>query len=347
MTKSKNKMKKPYDLKFQDKVMNSKFDLCKNFLYFLIAPLIIMLVGIILVSTVGFNIGTDFSGYSTFRVYVNSQNDFGENFASYDLDNAEDYKAVKSIIENTFDAQNLDIVSYKVTTMNIDDYLVIDGQAIEIDFVNTVSSENRQLQNENLREGILTAFGYQNDYPLAVSTVDYVQPMQSFNYIIALLAGIVFAIVVSMIYLSIRYNAYAFVSTIMICAIDILSVLSLLLIFRVVVSMTIGIIVLSTLILSLLNIFAHYSKMKYNIRTDKFAEKRAIRVSELSAKELLVKKTIIYICLILFSIIMIAISVPAVRQVGLGLLISVIVTYYTSTFILPAFVGTIYKQKKN
>ena len=87
--------------------------------------------------------------------------------------------------------------------------------------------------------------------------------------------------------------------------------------------------------------------MKYNIRTDKFAEKRTIKVSELSAKEFLVKKTIMYICLILFSIIMIAISVPAVRQVGLGLLISVIVTYYTSTFILPAFVGTIYKQKKN
>ena len=347
MTKNKNKMKKPYDLKLQEKVVNSRFNLSKKFIYFLIVPLIFILVGIVLVSTIGFNLGTDFSGYSTFRVYVNSQDDYGENFASYNLENAEDYKIVKNIIENTFKSQNLEIVSYKVTTMNIDDYLVIDGQAIEIDFVNTVSSENRKLQNDNLREGILTAFGYQNDYPLSVSTVDYIEPMQSFNYIIALLASIVFAIAISMIYLSIRCNTYAFISTLMLCAVDILSVLSLLLICRIQVSMTIGIIVLTTLILSLINLFIHYSKMKYNIKTDKYAEKSKIKVSEFSAKELFVKKTISYLCLILFSIIMIAISVPAVRMVGLGLLISLVVTYYTSTFILPVFAGTIYKQKKN
>ena len=85
MTKTKNKMQ------LNQKIINSKFNITKNFLYFLIVPAVIILVGIILLCTVGFNLGTDFTGSSTFKVYVNNENTLGEEIASYNLDNKDDY----------------------------------------------------------------------------------------------------------------------------------------------------------------------------------------------------------------------------------------------------------------
>ena len=56
-----NKMKA-----LNQKIVSSKFNITKNFLYFLIVPAVLLIVGIILLSTVGFNLGTDFTGKSTF-----------------------------------------------------------------------------------------------------------------------------------------------------------------------------------------------------------------------------------------------------------------------------------------
>ncbi len=335
-------MKKPIDVKLQEKFLNSKLDICKNFLYFIIAPLILMLVGIILISTVGFNLSNQLTGYSTFTIYVNNENNFGENIASYDLNNTKDYEKVKNLIEDTLSNQGIKISSYRTATMNIDDYLVINGQAVQVDFANTLGKDKINEQNQTLKDSLLVAFGY-NDYTQAVSDIDYIQPIQTFDYVIALLAGIVFALVASMLYISLRYNKLAFIPMLMIVFLDLLTVLSLILICRIVVSLNIGVVLLTTLCLSLFNIFYLYSKLKYNIKTDKYSHTNLKDIVNSTSKEIFIKKSIIYIWLILFFIIFIAISVPGVRYVALGILISLIVTLYNSSFVLPSIVATIYK----
>ena len=53
-------------------IEKSKFNYCKNLKWFLIAPIAIILVGIILFSTIGFNLGLDFTGGSVLTVYSNN-----------------------------------------------------------------------------------------------------------------------------------------------------------------------------------------------------------------------------------------------------------------------------------
>ena len=55
-----------------DTIANSKFDYCKNLKWILIAPAVIILIGIILFSTIGFNLGLDFTGGSVLTVYSNN-----------------------------------------------------------------------------------------------------------------------------------------------------------------------------------------------------------------------------------------------------------------------------------
>ena len=66
MTKYKKKSKFSLD----DKIQNSKFNYCKNLKWFLIAPIAIVLVGIIILSTLGFNLGIDFTGGSNMTIFV-------------------------------------------------------------------------------------------------------------------------------------------------------------------------------------------------------------------------------------------------------------------------------------
>ena len=67
---------------------------------------------------------------------------------------------------------------------------------------------------------------------------------------------------------------------------------------------------------------------------------------ELTAKEMTLKKSIIYIALFIISAVFSILAVEGVREVALGIMIALIVTYYNSQFILPSLWATIFKTKK-
>ena len=54
-------------------VENSKFDYCKNLKWLLIAPALIIFVGIIILSTIGFNLGIDFTGGTILQYTVDKK----------------------------------------------------------------------------------------------------------------------------------------------------------------------------------------------------------------------------------------------------------------------------------
>ena len=67
-----NKFKSLKKFSLDNKIENSKFDFCKNLKWFLIAPLLIILIGIVLLCTLGFNLGLDFTGGTNITIYIHS-----------------------------------------------------------------------------------------------------------------------------------------------------------------------------------------------------------------------------------------------------------------------------------
>ena len=81
-------------LMFDNKIKNSNLKISKNFLYYMIAPIVILLVGLILICTVGFNGGADLRGASTFTIYANAEGAYGQPSAQYDINKDGEFDAL-------------------------------------------------------------------------------------------------------------------------------------------------------------------------------------------------------------------------------------------------------------
>ena len=102
-----NKNFKRYSM--DNMLKNSRFDFCKNLKWFIIPPIVIIIVGIILMCTIGFNLGLDFTGGSVIKVYANAEEKI-EDSEIYHIDsNNEDYNAMRVKIEEVLKENGLSI----------------------------------------------------------------------------------------------------------------------------------------------------------------------------------------------------------------------------------------------
>ena len=328
------------------KIISSKFNITKNFLYFLIIPAIILIVGIVLVSVVGFHYGTDFTGESVVKIYVNNENRFGEDIASYDLTNQADIDAVYDKIDIVLNDNGLAIDSFRITNMTIEDYLVTNGQAVEVTYQNLSNDiDSITALNNDIRQSLITAFGYSN-YEDAVSNIDYSPSSADFTWITGTVACIVFGYLVMACYLAFRNNPSIFLVGILQIAIDIFMTLGLILIFRLTINLSLSIILLSTFMLSVFNLIYYYFKLKSNIRSGRFEKVKNSEIANATIKEITLNRVVLYLVIFVIAILFSVIAVEGVREVALGIMISLLTTFYTSQFLLPSICSVFYKDRK-
>lgn len=343
---TKNKIS--FDQKLESKLISSNWKISKNFIYYMIAPLLILLIAIILVCTVGFNLGTDFTGGSTFKLYVNNEAMLGneeDNLKVYNLENKEDYNEVYNKVKTILNKNGLKIVSYRKSSMDISEYKVYSGQAVEVIFRNKATGDKVVEKNEGLKGQLLSEFNY-DDYVNAVSTVDAKVGKNGFNFSMEILAGLAVGLALVIIYMLIRKYRGLTIMMILQVALDILLLFGLLLICRPIVNLNLGIAVIASFVLSILNAFIFIDKLKSNQRNGKFENMSNNDAADLTIKELFVKRVLVYILLLLVTIMFIAIAIPGIREIGIYLVLVLASTFYTSNFVCPAIWATMYRPKK-
>ena len=166
-----------------EKLEKSKFSYTKNLKYFMIAPVVIIVVGIVLLCTLGFNLGFDFTGGTNMTIYMNDPASTSEDFdfsdQSYDLNNDADYKEASSKIEKVLALFNLEASTIQKSEMNIGTdagygFTISDGDAILVKFQNGDSDDIETL-NDRIRLAFLVEFGYVDSIDLE-SVVDVQNP---------------------------------------------------------------------------------------------------------------------------------------------------------------------------
>lgn len=320
------------------RIENSKVDMVKKALYFLIVPFVILLVGIILLTTVGFSKGIDFSGGQTFKVYVNNEDKL-ENSTVYDLNKDKDYNEVYKKITFVLQENGANLISYQTSTVDIKEYDVYGGQAVKVTYQSNIEDQSL------LRADLIEAFGYES-YDGAISSIDEVIPVSYTNLVFGLIAGILLGIIAITIYMSFRFSRSAFFTVFLQSALDIFLTLGLMLICRVPVNLTVGIVVLAAFFMSILNCFVYYNKVRENRKAGLYDKLSNSDIANRVTKQIAVKKTVVYIGAILVSLLFIIFSVNAIKVVALGILFACIASYYTSTFLLPTLWAVIDKPKK-
>lgn len=152
------KYKKTSKFSIDEKIENSKFNFRKNLKWFLIAPIVICLVGVVLLCTLGFNLGIDFTGGSNMTIYLDTD-------GTYTVDDSvvsTNQRVLEQKINNVLREYGLDINTYQDTTMNISGMGIEDGKAVIIKYQNNNKLETAKIEeiNDKIRLDLLKAFKY-------------------------------------------------------------------------------------------------------------------------------------------------------------------------------------------
>ena len=325
-----------------NKIKNSKSKITKNFLYYLIAPVLVLILGIVFICTLGFNGGVELNGGSSFTIYVNNGQEYAAPAEDYDID--QDYDTICAKIADILADGNMKAESFQKTKMNIEEKQVVGGDAIKVVFLNASNdSDIIKAENASIRTRIINAFAY-DEY--AVTEISYQAPTFSISNLLISLATIVLAISLASIYMAFRNKNASYLAGILQVAADVILALAMVVAFRIPVDANISAIVMVSGVLSFANFFTFYGHIKNNIKDGLFTELKNCEMADKATKTLLVRKTIIYIALVLAAILCICLPSLGIKRVGLGILATVIASFYSSTFIMPAVWSITYKNRK-
>ena len=330
----------------EQKFTNSKLQISKNFVYYMILPILILMISVILMCTVGFNTGVDFSdNNSIFKIYINNEETF-EELQSYNYEIKKDYNAVYDKIKSVVSDNGVNIISYRTSSIDIEQYRVFGGQAIEVVYKNKLTGKDLLEENNSIRNQLISAFGY-NDYQDAVSSISQKFGHESFNFSMEILAGVVLSLALVIVYMLLRrYRGCSFVMIIQV-GLDLLLMLGMFLICRPVINMNVGIAVLLSFVLSVINSFLFINKVKENINSGKYDKMTNNEIADSVVKQSLYKKILLYALFVLLSLVFVIFPIQGVREVAIETIILLISSLYTTTFLLPSIWATLYKPSKN
>ena len=326
----------------KEMIKNSNFSFTKKFIYFLIAPAVVLFVGVILLLTVNFNLGVDYAGGTVFRVYTNYEKQVDSTLASsYNIEEKHDYNTVCAKVSVILNNNGVKIVSMKKSTMTIRDYHVYNGQAIEVVYQGNANTE--VITNQ-----LIDDFGYDN-FEQTVSNFDEVTPLYSFSYVVGIACAIVFALLAALIYMALRFSPTVLFVGLLTVAFDLFMTLGLIAITRTTINLTLAIVIFASFLLGLFNLLQYYMKWKELRKQGKFDKVKPFEVADIITRELTYGRVATYLCLMLVALLLVLFAVPGVRQVALGLLLALVVSLYDAEFILPTIWGTFnsIKKKKN
>jgi len=334
---------------------NSKFDFYKHFWKFVIAPAVLVITAIVLLCTVGFNAGFDFTGGTQITVFSNNDKTFeGSAVSSYDLEKSEDYNAFLEEIKETLKENDTTALSYQKTILTVEELGIYDGHAVVVRV-----QELDEQKVSSLTQKIAKNFGYdqatneENASDAVISsTISPVITQGTLNLVIIALLS---AIAILFVYLTFRLGVSGAMSVIFGLAFDVLMMLCFALVFRLQVEIWFlaGVIVL--MLFSFINNILLFNNIKNNATNGKFeVDGKYSRASNkdiinYSIKESLSRQTV-FACISLVTICLVSIiATVGVRAAMLPFLFGMLASIYASVFILPVLWAYSYipsKKKK-
>lgn len=319
-------MKNNFYTKFKSKIKNTNYGFSQNFFYHLIAPLLIVVLGLILALCLNFNLGLDFKGGSVATVVVEQ-----------DINVSDNYKEVKKKLDGVLEKNKINGLIYQVAETN---YY---GNAITVKF-NTISDELK----ETLRNDLITEF-----HPTAsVSDAEIFVKVDNFSanvdsgVILSAALAIMVTIAVVMIYISARFGISAgFISLIM-CLFDLIVLSALLAITRV--SLEISFITgfALTCVYSLFCSLGLVSKINEISKMDKYSKATNAELVNVAVKECFRKNTIFAFFILVMALLIGVVPTSAVRSASLPVLLGVVTVYLSSMFITPGLWSRTYIKRK-
>lgn len=347
-----NKFKKTSRLSFDEKIATSRFDYCKNMKWFLIAPLAIILVGVILLCTIGFNLGMDFTGGSIMTVYANTDStltQLDENIESYDLDKAEDYNTMQEKINSILSNHGLSASVYQTTTMELND-LGVSGQGILVKYKNIDGATTAEIEDLNclVRADLVAEFGYDaiTNGDSAVANGGVVTPSASGELLMNSFIALLVALTLILIYIAFRFEFTSGLATVLAIFHDLLVTTSLVLMFRVTINASFIAALVTILGYTINNTIVVFDRIRENTKSGKYDKATNQEIANTSIKETLTRSIFTTLTTFVTIALVAIIGVQDIRDFAIPIVIGIVSGFYSSTFITPGLWALAHKPGK-
>lgn len=351
-----SKFKKLKSFSLDETVEKSKFDFCKNLKWFLIAPLVIILVGIILLCTVGFNLGIDFTGGSNMTIFIDEKGAYSET----KLDADKDAKIIKKKIQDVLNKHDLKITTLQSTTIDAEDLGISKGSAIIVKYQNDNSLETAI--NDQIRLELLKAFGYiteadgdvdvgnigEFDKAVLVQNGGVTTASASAELMMKSFIALLVAVALILIYIAIRFEFTSGLAAILALFHDILVTASVVLICRIQVNVAFIAALITILGYSINNTIIIFDRMRDKTKIAKNSNEKIDNkiIANNAVKETMLRSILTGITTFIMIFMITVIGVADIREFAFPIMVGILAGFYSSVFMTPGLWAIAYRPRK-
>lgn len=299
-------------------MQNNKF---KNFnaskytKYFLSFSLAFLLIGVILFCILGFNLGMDFTGGSTYEVSVGEISDA-------------DYNNLKQELGTVVSNEG---VRYTISAKNSGADMVMEIKC--------------QTQDEAVQQTLYQKLTDATTY--TVASTGFQGATTTGEVLTSAFIAIFLALVAMLVYIAIRFELISGVSALVALLHDVLMMCAFVVLFRIEVNASFVAALITILGYSINNTIIIFDRIRENQKMPDLQKMPYKDLADLSVKQTL-RRTINTALTTIFAIVLLAIlGVPSMRQFVLPILIGLIVGTYSSIFISPQLWAFLMTRSKN
>ena len=345
-------------------IENSKFSFTRNLKYFIIAPIVIIVVGIILLCTLGFNLGFDFTGGTNMTIYLNDATSGSSEFSDQNYNLEDNYDEVVDKINNVLANYDVNLSSIQTTEINIDadrgySFTIVNGDAIIIKFQNgDMTEEEVESQNNEIQLALLKEFGYfdesatiddltSNEFAAFVANGGVTTASATSQLLMNSFIALLVAVVLILIYVAIRFEITSGLAAILALFHDILITTSFMLIFRIPINTPFIAALITILGYSINNTIIIFDRIRENVKLSKNLGKiDNYAVADNAVRSTMMRTILTTVTTFIMIFFITVIGVNDIQQFAFPIMIGILSGFYSSNFLTTGLWAIAYRPSK-
>lgn len=345
-------------------IENSKFSFTRNLKYFIIAPIVIIVVGIILLCTLGFNLGFDFTGGTNMTIYLNDATSGSSEFSDQSYNLEDNYDEVVDKINNVLANYDVNLSSIQTTEINIDadrgySFTIVNGDAIIIKFQNgDMTEEEVESQNNEIQLALLKEFGYfdesattddltSNEFAAFVANGGVTTASATSQLLMNSFIALLVAVVLILIYVAIRFEITSGLAAILALFHDILITASFMLIFRIPINTPFIAALITILGYSINNTIIIFDRIRENVKLSKNLGKiDNYAVADNAVRSTMMRTILTTVTTFIMIFFITVIGVSDIQQFAFPIMIGILSGFYSSNFLTTGLWAIAYRPSK-
>lgn len=305
--------KKHKTSKFSSYVNSERFKPSKWSKYFWIASGTIFLVGLIMLCTLGFNLGLDFTGGNIMRVQVGDE--IKTTTVASNTENT-----IKTVVANNGPT----VARYQIIEESGNYYIEFQYQNINSD----MTEVNTKIQTDLTTE--LSSVLTQSYNVLASETKS---ASASSDLLFRAFMALAIAIVAILVYIAIRFELLSGLAAIITLFHDVILMCALVVIFRIEVNSAFIAAIITILGYSINNTIVVFDRLRENTKKESLQNVSNMEIANISIKQTLTRTLNTSITTLLAVAMLAIIGVPAIRQFIIPIIFGLVVGTYAAIFI--------------